>query len=262
MRWKGFVFTLCLSLIPVFASADYLEVRRSAWVYEEPSRHSEKLHHIVLDAANRPYLLRLAQDTRENGYYKVRLRGQTQTGWIYKSLVRRYTGPSDHPRYVSYKRSLYRHWIDADGDCQKTRAEVLIRDDDDHVVEFKTNKRCRVIGGTWRDPYTGKIFHHWKKVDVDHVVPLKNAHDSGGWAWSKERRKKYANYLEDENHLLTVSASENRKKGAKGPDQYMPPNQPYHCEYIRVWVKIKQDWELEMTEAEGETVQNILDQCH
>jgi hypothetical protein len=100
-----------------------------------------------------------------------------------------------------------------------------------------------------------------KQLDVDRLVPLKNAHDSGAWAWSAARRREYANYLKFNRHLLAVSASENRKKGDKGPDRYMPPRKEYHCEYVRTWVKIKADWELEMTEAEGEAVQKILESC-
>ena len=41
--------------------------------------------------------------------------------------------------------------------------------------------RCRVIGGTWRDAYSG-LFHTDPSVlDVDHFVPLAEAHRSGGW---------------------------------------------------------------------------------
>ena len=60
---------------------------------------------------------------------------------------------------------------------------------------------------------------------------------------------------------MAVKASENRKKGARGPDGYMPPLESYRCEYVQLWVKIKEDWELEMTEAEGEAVQEVLDEC-
>jgi hypothetical protein len=168
---------------------------------------------------------------------------------------------SPHPKFVPYKRALYRHWVDEDGDCQNTRTEVLIRDDDDEAVEFKGQKTCDVLRGTWFDPYTGNPIREAKQLDVDRLVPLKNAHDSGAWAWSAARRREYANYLKFNRHLLAVSASENRKKGDKGPDRYMPPRKEYHCEYVRTWVKIKADWELEMTEAEGEAVQKILESC-
>lgn len=240
-------------------AADYLEVRREAAVYKEPSRKSERLADI--DPAERagPYLLKLAADTKVNGYYQVRLAGSNERGWIYQSYVRRYKG--QHPSYVAYKRTLYKHWIDADGDCQDTRQEVLIRDASTNV-KFEDKEQCRVAKGTWLDPYTGKTFIVPKDLDVDHMVPLKNAHESGAWTWSPERKKQYANYLAYEKHLLAVSASENRKKGDRGPDRYMPPNVAHHCEYVKVWVKIKRDWGLEMTEAEGEAVQKTLDKCN
>lgn len=252
------LLALGLLLAPLSTGADYLEVKRNAHIYAEPSRQSERIFSIKLEEGEGPYLLVLLSDDRVNGYYRVRLRGQDQAGWIYKSLVRRRNG--EHPEYVPYKRSLYRHWIDADRDCQDTRAEVLIRGNTGSI-EFKTEKECRVIKGRWIGPYTGDVFEDAGKLDIDHVVPLKNAHESGAWAWSKESRKRYANDLENNNHLLAVHRSENRRKGARGPDQYLPPLESYHCEYVRIWAQIKADWELEMTEAEGQAVQQILDGC-
>lgn len=255
-RW---ILSVCiLLLLPAASWADQLELRRPAYIYKEPSRHSEILMH--LDPAERDgvRILSLVEDARTNGYYHVRIASTGKPGWIYKSLVRRINGT--HPEYVAYKRSLYRHWIDEDGDCQDTRAEVLVRDADG-PLQYNGQRHCRVTRGAWLDPYTGKVFYEARKLDVDHVVPLKNAHESGAWAWSRERRKEYANYMLDPEHLLAVSASENRKKGAKGPDQYLPPMASYRCDYVRAWVKIKQDWELEMTEAEGEAVERILTEC-
>lgn len=259
MRWKPLVLVLSFALVPFLASADYLEVRRGAAIYKEPSRRSAEVTRIELKDRDGPYLVRLLQDSKVNGYYKIRLPGKPAEGWIYKTFVRRYSG--QHPRYQTYKRSLYEHWIDEDGDCRDTRAEVLIRDDDDGIVEFKTGDNCVVMRGTWTDPYTGETIHDVKQVDVDHVVPLKNAHESGAWTWSAERRRQYANYLGYPMHLLAVKASENRGKGSKGPDQYLPPLKSFHCEYARIWVRIKQDWELEMSEPEGEAVEKVLAAC-
>ncbi|TAM48246.1 MAG: HNH endonuclease [Gammaproteobacteria bacterium] len=247
-----------LVLFPLAGLADYLEVRRETAVYKEPSKKSEKL--VTVDPAERsPYLLKLASGAKTKGYYQVNLPGANEKGWIYQSYVRRYKG--QHPGYVAYKRTFYKHWIDEDGDCQDTRQEVLIRDADAKVA-YQDEDHCKVEASAWKDPYTGKTFTNPKDLDVDHVVPLKNAHESGAWTWSAERKKQYANYLQYEKHLLAVSASENRKKADKGPDRYMPPNAAYHCEYVRIWTKIKRDWELEMTEAEGEKVQQILENCN
>lgn len=249
-----------LILLPLAAQAvDYVEVRREAAVYKEPSKSSEKL--ATIDPADRagPHLLRLASTTKVKGYYQVRLVESDGTGWIYKTHVRHYKG--QHPKYVAYKRTLYQHWIDEDGDCQDTRQEVLIRDASARVA-YQDDKHCRVASGAWLDPYTGRTIRDPKEIDIDHAVPLKNAHESGAWTWSAERKRQYANYLVYQKHLLAVSASENRRKSDKGPDRYMPPNAAYHCEYVKIWIRIKRDWGLEMTEAEGATVQRVLDKCH
>lgn len=115
--------------------------------------------------------------------------------------------------------------------------------------------------GTWVDPYSGNTFGNPRQLDVDHMVPLKNAHESGAWAWSAARRRQYANDLSDPAHLLAVSASENRRKGAKGPDGYLPPATAFHCDYVRAWIRIKERWELTMTEDEGTTIDAVLRNC-
>lgn len=151
-----------------------------------------------------------------------------------------------------YQRSQFPHWVDADGDCQDTRQEVLIRDADGDLTMSKDG--CTVIRGLWIDPYTGEAFENPKDLDVDHVVPLKNAWDNGAAAWTKEQRKQFANNLDNNYSLLAVKASENRKKGAKAPNEYMPPRKEFECEYLYDWLKIKNDWGLMSFEDELEAV--------
>ena len=159
----------------------------------------------------------------------------------------------------AYQRSLYQHWIDADGDCQDTRQEVLIRDADGELT--MSDDTCMVLRGLWVDPYSNEIFTNPKDLDVDHMVPLKNAHESGGYGWDKNTRRSYANDLDDPNHLLAVKASENRKKSAKSPDKYLPPYEPYQCEYVDNWVSIKKRWMLSMTELEENAIVEVLKKC-
>ena len=69
---------------------------------------------------------------------------------------------------------------------------------------FADEKRCRVIARTWRDAYSGifytDIFYTDPSIlDIDHLVPLANAHESGGWRWRAERKRGYANDLIDRN---------------------------------------------------------------
>ena len=163
----------------------------------------------------------------------------------------------------NYVRSVFgSSWIDADKDCQNTRAEVLIRDDDDGIVTYADNKKCVVVSGIWYDPYTDKIFTQAKDLDIDHFVPLANAYKSGADKWDKATRIEYANYLQDPHHLLAVSLTENRKKGAKSPDQYLPPNKDFRCEYVLEWKNIKTKWNLTITAKENKIVNKILSNCN
>ena len=42
--------------------------------------------------------------------------------------------------------------------------------------------------GEWLAPYSNTIVTDPGRLDVDHMVPLGNAHDSGAWQWSANRR--------------------------------------------------------------------------
>ena len=81
--------------------------------------------------------------------------------------------------------------MDIDGDCQNTRHEVLIAES---VIPVVLDERgCKVISGQWHDPFTGNTYTDPSDLDIDHMVPLKEAHVSGGYAWSSARREQYAN---------------------------------------------------------------------
>jgi len=215
MRKIIIIQLLCL---PLVAMADHLEVRRSAGIYAEPDRHSELIEMIRPDDFDYLIVLHPLQEDLENGYYNVRLRQGVGDGWVYRTRVRRFR--DGEGSYVPYKRSLYGSgWRDADRDCQNTRAEVLIRDDDDGNVTFATSRNCRVTRGTWLDPFTGNTFVIASDLDVDHMVPLKNAHESGGWSWSSARKRDYANNMNYDFHLLSVDDSQNQSKGERGPNE-------------------------------------------
>ena len=159
-----------------------------------------------------------------------------------------------------YDRDDWRHWTDEDKDCQNTRHEVLT-EESRVPVEYKTDDQCKVEAGEWYGAYTGTVVTDPTKLDIDHLVPLANAHKSGGWAWSAERKRSYANDLDDPGHLIAVTSGANRSKGAKGPEEWRPSNEAYSCQYALDWIKVKQTWELTSTPAEASALQELLATC-
>jgi|GEM_PF-2933083 len=159
-----------------------------------------------------------------------------------------------------YDRDEWSHWSDDDGDCQNTRHEVLIIESLESVT-FKDNDSCTVEYGKWIDKYTGNEIAEASALDVDHMIPLHNAHISGGWKWSSSKRKTFANYLAYENHLIAVTASANRQKGSRSPDEWKPGLTSYWCQYGLDWINIKLEWNLSVTSSEWTALQGMLATC-
>jgi hypothetical protein len=120
---------------------------------------------------------------------------------------------------------------------------------------------CQVIGGLWRDAYTDEVYRDPSMLDVDHLVPLAEAHGSGGRGWSRDRRAAYANDLEDTRTLIAVSAAANRAKGDQGPEEWLPPDAGHRCRYAADWVAVRARWRLGMDERERVSVGNLLQAC-
>ena len=159
-----------------------------------------------------------------------------------------------------YDRGEWRHWTDEDGDCQDARQEALVAESVIPVA-YEDVGQCRVASGAWVGPYTGEQFDDPGRLDIDHMVPLGNAHQSGGWAWNAAEKRRYANDLSYENHLIAVQASANRSKGSKSPADWRPPDRGYWCQYAVDWIAIKTAWELTATEPEAEALGEMLGAC-
>ena len=159
-----------------------------------------------------------------------------------------------------YSRSEWKHWVDSDGDCQDARQEVLVAESLVPVT-FETDRQCRVETGQWWAPHLGHHLDNPSHIDVDHHVPLKNAHLSGGWGWDATKKEQYANYLEGPAHLVAISSRHNRSKGARGPEEWAPPDNALWCDYALDWAEIKQEWNLTMTAVESEIVMDMLGTC-
>ena len=160
----------------------------------------------------------------------------------------------------TYDRDDWKHWTDADGDCQDARQEVLVAESRT-AVSYQTDRQCRVTAGQWLAPYSNVVVTEPGKLDIDHMVPLGNAHASGAWNWSAAQRERYANYLADPQHLIAVTASANRSKGARGPENWKPEDRTYWCQYAVDWITIKEDWDLTVTASEHSALVEMLDTC-
>ena len=152
-----------------------------------------------------------------------------------------------------YNREDWGNWIDEDGDGLNTRHEVLA--EESLIKPVISNNK--VVSGKWFDKYTGKYFTNPSDLDIDHLVPLKNAYISGASNWSKKKKNRYYNYLKYDNHLIAVSKSANRNKSDKSPVDWLPPNEEYQCEYVREWFKIKTAWGLTIEEGFDEVSNRV-----
>ena len=159
-----------------------------------------------------------------------------------------------------YNRSEWRNWTDEDGDCQDSRQEVLIAESLVEVT-YEDDRQCRVEAGKWWAPHLGHHLENPAHLDVDHHVPLRNAHDSGAWRWDADRKREYANDLTDPAHLVAISARHNRSKGARGPEDWAPPDNVLWCDYATDWADIKEQWDLTMTQRESEIVMDMIGTC-
>ncbi|XGC79775.1 HNH endonuclease family protein [Bdellovibrio bacteriovorus] len=151
-------------------------------------------------------------------------------------------------------------WVNdpRDHDCFNTRAKVLIRDSL-KPVDFASNG-CTVIRGQWADPYAGRDHTQASDIQIDHFVPLKNAYISGAYKWNPTKRCLYGNFLGNNYHLLAVLGDENQTKSDKTPEDYMPPNRSYACQYLAQWLKVKLIWTLGLTPPEKDKVLELARQ--
>jgi hypothetical protein len=159
--------------------------------------------------------------------------------------------------FVLYDRGDWPHWLDSDRDCQNTRHEILIQTST-KPVSFKSERECNVLMGQWYDPYSGETYFVSKELDLDHIVPLKFAHGHGADNWSRERKALFAN---DIDNLILAQASLNRQKGAKGIDEWLPPNHQYRCEYITRFNNIMTKYDLAYIPSELRIVNKLAKAC-
>lgn len=153
-----------------------------------------------------------------------------------------------------YSRDLFRLWVDADGDGCDTRQEVLL----DEAISG-TRSGCQVAGGTWVSAYDTVRTSSPGTFDIDHMVPLKEAWDSGAWRWTARTRQAYANDLGYAGSLIAVTAGSNRSKGDRDPAEWLPERA--RCTYAKQWIAVKFRWRLAVDTREKSALAALLRRC-
>jgi hypothetical protein len=161
---------------------------------------------------------------------------------------------------TGYSRAQFPHWSDLDRNGCDARNDILKRDLTE--VLFKAGTRdCKVLSGVLLDPFSNKVltFTSVKSaVDIDHVVALSNAWQTGAAYFDKNTRSQIAN---DPLNLLAVDAKLNRQKGDGDAATWLPPNKAFRCEYVSRQVSVKAKYSLWVTPPEKEAITRVLNQC-
>jgi hypothetical protein len=173
-----------------------------------------------------------------------------------KSMLSQLVTASEHP--AGYDRAKFTLWTDADHDGCDTRDEVLIQE---ATTRPHVGSACGLTGGKWRSPYDGVTTLDPSTFDIDHVVPLNEAWQSGAWNWSSATRTAYANDLSYRADLIAVTAHENRSKGDREPQDWMPDRTAYACSYLKHWVAVKWRWHLTVNATERSFLTSQLATC-
>jgi hypothetical protein len=120
---------------------------------------------------------------------------------------------------------------------------------------------CDVVKGSWLSIYDGYSTPDPAELQIDHMVPLAEAWDSGAGGWPPERREQYANDTVRPDALIAVTAATNQSKSDRDPAEWMPPNSDSWCRYADAWIIQKAAWQLTIDPPERDALRNILTTC-
>lgn len=125
---------------------------------------------------------------------------------------------------------------------------------------------CTVESGVLKDHYTGQSIDFTRgsaagqsdAVQIEHLVPLSEAHHSGAAQWPQARREAFA---QDMSNLLAADGPTNNAKGNSDAAQWLPPNEAFWCSYVAGQVEVKAAYNLSMDATEAQRISEILTHC-
>lgn len=141
-----------------------------------------------------------------------------------------------------------------------TRNIILARD----LKDIERDQKCRILSGVLDDPYTGRKIKFTRgentsdDVQIDHVVALSNAWQTGAQQLAYETRVALAN---DPLNLLAVDGTANENKSDGDAATWLPPNKPFRCQYVKRQISVKLKYGLWVTPPERSAMAVILQKC-
>lgn len=159
---------------------------------------------------------------------------------------------------TGYQRDLFPHWIDADGDGCNTRKEVLIQE---ALVAPTIGASCSLTGGTWKSLYDGLVLTDAANLQIDHLVALAEAWDSGASAWTTSRRMLFANDLDVPWELIAVSGASNEAKSGSDPADWLPSDPDALCPFVSDYIAVKARWGLSVDQREKSALSALIVKC-
>jgi len=165
---------------------------------------------------------------------------------------------------TGYDRDQFgQRWADTNRNGCDTRNDILQRDLKNIIYKPGT-RNCVVASGELLDPYSGKIINFVRgnvtsmEVQIDHVVALSNAWQTGAFKLSLAKRTEFAN---DPLNLLAVQGRLNSQKGDGDAATWLPPLKSYRCKYVARQIGVKAKYDLWVTPPEKSAMQSILAKC-
>ena len=161
---------------------------------------------------------------------------------------------------TDYDRELFGWRDDMDRNGCDTRNDILRRDLT--AITLKGGMGgCVVLRGTLDSPYSGDTVDFDREnstIDIDHVVALSDAWQTGAASWDEQTRREFAN---DPLNLLAVESSLNRQKGDGDAATWLPPLKDYRCEYVARQIAVKDKYDLWVKPAEADAMERVLGDC-
>ena len=154
-------------------------------------------------------------------------------------------------------------WADVDRNGCDTRNDILKRDLTGEVFKEKT-RECVVLSGILIDPFSGETINFVRgnvssmEVQIDHVVALSNAWQTGAFKLTLKERTAFAN---DPLNLLAVKGRLNSQKGDGDAATWLPPLKSFRCDYVSRQIAVKLKYKLWFTAPEKEAMIRILKNC-